>query len=765
MSKTKGFLFVAAVAIMIFTANASAQNMDTAYVPFNVNVDAIATARSLRGDDEFTKLVVAGFTDTLLIIVKGGSTLVRPGKTLGAGDTMHSSRGKISLELSRQLYRNADIALYSLNGKQILHGKTAASEVAKSISHPNLKIGVYLLSVKGTNGSTFTTRFTHTGGGLNIDVAFTNENSPFLLEKPISGDWIITVSAVENGYLDTTLYLFYPVLETGRGNTPVQNITLRRALPLRCTGVPTSGSAGHPITPPTLTCGNGETADIISWLGFPLIDWNNPKEGIYSDIGVKANCGTETDLIASCLSTLNVGCSGNSNTSTHYCSETMMKEYGFLTDNRDNQTYKTIVIGSQTLMAENLNYNAIGSRCYGDNTGGDSQGNCVKYGRLYDWATAMNLASNCNSSSCSGQIQSKHRGICPVGWHIPSQAELYLIVDYYIGGYMIAGEKLKATSGWNSNGNGNDQYGFSALPGGIGNSDGLFYGTGNLGIWRSASESYYESGNFAHFLILNDESKSVFISEDGDGLFDDDNIGIFDKSSLFSVRCLQDSFSYSSSSQEASSSSGETEQSYLTDSRDNQTYKIVVIGLQVWMAENLNYNVIGSRCYGDNTGGDSQGNCVKYGRLYDWATAMNLASNCNLSSCSDQIQLEHRGICPTEWHIPSQADWNVMMDYIGGEDTGGKKLKAKSGWNSCGPLGSGDFYLCEDTYGFSALPGGIGNSDGNFSRVDNFGIYWSSRENSYGECAYGRSMYYDDEFVGWYNSYKSDLFSVRCVKD
>jgi uncharacterized protein (TIGR02145 family) len=132
-------------------------------------------------------------------------------------------------------------------------------------------------------------------------------------------------------------------------------------------------------------------------------------------------------------------------------------------------------------MAENLDYNVAGSRCYSDDPA-----NCAKYGRLYDWATAMALPSSCNTSTCSGQIGVKHRGICPYGWHIPSNAELDTLVTT-VGDPLTAGKYLKATSGWNEDGNGTDDFGFSALPGGTG---GLFLGIGNDGIWWSSSQYF-----------------------------------------------------------------------------------------------------------------------------------------------------------------------------------------------------------------------------------------------------------------------------------
>jgi uncharacterized protein (TIGR02145 family) len=151
------------------------------------------------------------------------------------------------------------------------------------------------------------------------------------------------------------------------------------------------------------------------------------------------------------------------------------------------QTYKTVVIGTQTWMAENLNYNpgAGNSACYNNQTS-----NCVTYGRLYDWSTAMGFPSSCNSSllsNCSSQIQSPHRGICPAGWHIPSQDEWNTLSNYVQNNSRCAfcdASELKATSGWYENGNGTDGYGFSALPGGGGGSIfSSFYNVGYDGYW------------------------------------------------------------------------------------------------------------------------------------------------------------------------------------------------------------------------------------------------------------------------------------------
>jgi len=142
-------------------------------------------------------------------------------------------------------------------------------------------------------------------------------------------------------------------------------------------------------------------------------------------------------------------------------------DYGTFTDNRDSKTYKTTTIGSHTWMAENLNYSTLSdSWCLSN-----KPDNCDKYGRLYDWNTAMT--------------------VCPSGWHLPTREEWGDLAkaaggtgDYGTGG--LAGIALKSTSGWKSGGNGTDEFGFTALMGESRGPDGVFnisYG----GHWWTAT--------------------------------------------------------------------------------------------------------------------------------------------------------------------------------------------------------------------------------------------------------------------------------------
>jgi len=171
---------------------------------------------------------------------------------------------------------------------------------------------------------------------------------------------------------------------------------------------------------------------------------------------------------------------------------------GTFTDKRDGKKYKTVKIGAQTWMAENLNYNADGSKYHKNNTGNDE-----KYGRLYKWPTALEA--------------------CPAGWHLPDTVEWQALADY-AGGWKKAGSKLKSTSGWYNNLNGTDNYGFSALPGGFGLGDGSVEDAGIRGHWWSATENN-ASLAWSRFMAFNDEGVSR------DRIF---------KTVLLSVRCVQD---------------------------------------------------------------------------------------------------------------------------------------------------------------------------------------------------------------------------------
>jgi uncharacterized protein (TIGR02145 family) len=178
------------------------------------------------------------------------------------------------------------------------------------------------------------------------------------------------------------------------------------------------------------------------------------------------------------------------------------------------------------------------------------------------------------------------------------------------------------------------------------------------------------------------------------------------------------------------------------DERDGNKYVYVTIGSQIWMAENLNYAAQGSKCY----------NCARYGRLYNWNTAMNNSA----SSITNPSGVQ--GVCPAGWHLPSQAEWNDLVNYAGGSSSAGKNLKATSGWDS------NDGASGNDNYGFSALPGGYSDYYGYLDYVGYLGIWWSASSDDSSSASYREMSYYNDIAL-WNYDLKSNLFSVRCLQD
>jgi uncharacterized protein (TIGR02145 family) len=167
-------------------------------------------------------------------------------------------------------------------------------------------------------------------------------------------------------------------------------------------------------------------------------------------------------------------------------------------------------------MAENLNFNASGSKCGG--TDGllkdENTVNCDIYGRLYDWSTIM-AGSSSSSSNPSGV-----RGICPSGWHVPSFEEWMTLVNY---AGVDPGTKLKSTAGWHDNGNGTDDFGFAALPGASQAATGTFGTIPYYGVWWSATES----GSDAQRLLMQFNNSSV-------------QRELLSKVAKLSLRCVED---------------------------------------------------------------------------------------------------------------------------------------------------------------------------------------------------------------------------------
>lgn len=189
---------------------------------------------------------------------------------------------------------------------------------------------------------------------------------------------------------------------------------------------------------------------------------------------------------------------------------------------------------------------------------------------------------------------------------------------------------------------------------------------------------------------------------------------------------------------------------HFCDTRDGKTYRMVRIGTQTWMAENLNYETSsGSRCY-DN----DPTNCSIYGRLYDWGTTM--AGTSGSSANPSGV----RGICPRGWHLPSNDEWETLVDFVGGWETAGTKLKSSTGWVDR----YGDSANGTDEYGFSALPGGDFWCVTGFGGIGVAGNWWTSEETfnlPFWSISSGPGA--GHMTTSMYNL--CNEFSVRCVRD
>lgn len=188
----------------------------------------------------------------------------------------------------------------------------------------------------------------------------------------------------------------------------------------------------------------------------------------------------------------------------------------------------------------------------------------------------------------------------------------------------------------------------------------------------------------------------------------------------YSVRCIMD---------------------YITDERDGQTYRTVKIGDQVWTAENMNYKTEYSHCFND-----SLDYCEKYGRLYKWD--------------------ETSAVCPSGWHLPSKEELEKLINTVGGEETAGDALKTKTGWKTYSAAsGLSAKGVGEDSFGFSALPGGFRTYNGDvwYSDEDAVEYFCSSTTVDNGEGSYYMVL-------NWAHSNAEIISgqyacSVRCLKD
>jgi uncharacterized protein (TIGR02145 family) len=419
------------------------------------------------------------------------------------------------------------------------------------------------------------------------------------------------------------------------------------------------------------------------------------------------------------------------------------KNIAYFTDARDDRKYRSVKIGDDTWMAQNLNYlpPTGNSWCYENK---DSY--CDKYGRLYDLTTAFRA--------------------CPSGWHLPTRYEWDILAETAGGDlgktyrnrddtmdWLEAGLWLKSKTGWKDDDieSATDNFGFSALPGGYRDLEGYFNKVGERGYWWEIQTDEYWDYYIVEMNYYSDmmgeqrlesgvhEGYSVRCVMDGSGEAEENRKKAYKQ--------IEARFKKIDAENKKAEQHIKRVSTYFTDSRDEREYRAVTIGGRVWMAENLNYMppTGQSWCYRD---------CRAYGRLYDWNTA--------------------KTVCLDGWHLPSNKEWDHLVKTVTKTGDGWwSMLRARRGWWN---YKDGDDAGTDD-FGFSALPGGYRDSDGELSGAYGGGEanWWTSTESGKGR-AHGRHigsaryMMSDDEADEYEkymtDGYKKELgFSVRCVQD
>ena len=392
-------------------------------------------------------------------------------------------------------------------------------------------------------------------------------------------------------------------------------------------------------------------------------------------------------------------------------------EYGEIIDDRDCQIYKTVKIGHQRWMAENLNYKISNSRCYND-----SAEYCKKYGSLYDgWGLSE---------------------LCPSGWHIPSRDEWNELVNL-VGGEPEAGIILKTKEGWNTTEIPVDGLGFSARPAGYCSSKECDYEGKETYFW-STTEWWHDSSmrhsgwstNFLEGFKLN--KYGAYTTTIGRYTWNSvrcvqDSI---EKEPLFHDReqCIEERFCTDSVATPCKTADTDTcKYGKIVDEVTGKIFKTVKIGCQMWMAENVNKEpsrklLGGIYCYND-----SVSNCDQYGTLHTF----------------------HSALCPSGsgYHLPDDTDFETLFRTVGGYSVAGKMLKSTSGWKD-GANGI-------DAFGFSLLPSGVLSDD--YGGIGERAYFWSGPEDSYSYNYY--FIFSSDDSVLKYTSRDTDGMAVRCMKN
>ena len=430
----------------------------------------------------------------------------------------------------------------------------------------------------------------------------------------------------------------------------------------------------------------------------------------------------------------------------------------------DGNSYKTVQIGDQLWMAENLkvsryndgtNISNISNKtiwkdalknkkdawCYYEN----NISNGKIYGKLYNWFV-VRLGVN------------GLKNVCPIGWHVPSETEWQVLFNN-LGGIDIAGDKMKEVgfSHWKyPNKNASNIAFFNGLPGGSRNEDGNFHSLGENGWWWCSSDYEYSSynDNVAPDIGLNSNNSNVSTG----GEYPPKSWGI-------SIRCIYGNY-------ESLNPIKGVVGPKIKDI-DGNVYKTVYIGEQHWMQENLRVskfndgtkisNVIDNKKWTENVINFERHNTsiskdIALSRAawcyYENNVSFNLLYGKIYNSYVVNLELNgNTNVCPKGWHVPTEKDWEVLTKNLGNEKIAGGMMKSVGikYWNPPN----------EDAYNlslFSGLPGGYRHGDGNFySSMGKDGHWWSNTFS-------GRSVTYNSGIVRLTGD-REHSFSIRCIED
>ena len=492
-----------------------------------------------------------------------------------------------------------------------------------------------------------------------------------------------------------------------------------------------------------------------------------------------------------------------------------------LLDARDGQQYETVEIGNQCWMAENLNYETGNSWCY-DN----DPSNCATYGRLYDWETALGvcpsgwrLPSDEEWKILEGTVDSQYpvgdpewdgtdiRGLdagdnlkSTSGWnHNGNGTDLYgfgalpggirsssgSFTDLGDGGNWWSSSEYSGSNAWY-------RYLHYQIHGSIRYSTGKTYGSSmrclrdieqqnqapelpsapapeNSAVNQTIESNLSwtctdpEGDPLTYDVYFGAESTPPMVSSGQTEVIYDP--GILENSTQYFWKIIAHDNQGNTTEGEVWSFTTETESigfscgDNFTDTRDGQNYTTVLIGDQCWFKENLAYlPEVSPSSQGNNTDPyyyvyDYQGtdvaeakateNYQNYGSLYNWPASLT--------------------VCPTDWHLPTDAEWTVLTDHLGGTGVAGGKMKSTRTAPDPHPRWNSPNTGATNTSGFSGLPGGICILEV-FGSLGDGGYFWSSTEyNSYN--ARCRSLLYNNDDAERSQITKGFGFSVRCLRD